>query len=414
MPDTFAVTGPATGASSVLAGLTVAAVPGGPVLGVLLDRAARPGRLLVTALAVYVAGLVVVLAGLGRVPVAGLVAVAVVTGSAGPALSGGWTAQLPGVVRGGSPSRAGALDAMSFSLAALAGPAPAGLGAELLGAPPAVVFAVGLLGLALPVAWRLPPGRTEGRRRRAPPHRRRRKLPPHRNLPPHGKNPPPHREPPTASETPTAPERAESLARSVRRDLVAGVAAIARNACLARATLTSVLTCFANGVLTGCLPVIGEQVLGGASRGAMLMACAAASAVAANALMAARRRRTGPMKPDSVVRRTALVQAAAIALTAVAGPHAVIVAALLFGAGEGPHLTALIAVRHREAPERMRSQVFTTGASLKITGFALGSAFAGPAAAWSLPGALLLASAVVALAVPAQKVVRAGVVPACT
>ncbi|MFJ4340057.1 hypothetical protein [Streptomyces sp. NPDC088915] len=76
-------------------------------------------------------------------------------------------------------------------------------------------------------------------------------------------------------------------------------------------------------------------------------------------------------------------------------------AAFVAGIGEGPQLTALFAVRHREAPERLRSQVFTTGASLKTTGFALGAAVAGPVATWSLPGALLLAAGTAALAVPA-------------
>lgn len=60
---------------------------------------------------------------------------------------------------------------------------------------------------------------------------------------------------------------------------------------------------------------------------------------------------------------------------------------------------ALFALRHREAPDRLRGRIFTTGASVKITGFALDAAAAGPAAAWSLPGALALASSVAALAV---------------
>ncbi|WP_445401735.1 hypothetical protein ACSMX9_09990 [Streptomyces sp. LE64] len=81
------------------------------------------------------------------------------------------------------------------------------------------------------------------------------------------------------------------------------------------------------------------------------------------------------------------------------GQPAVLVAALfLAGFGEGPQLAALFAIRHREAPERLRSQVFTTGASLKVTGFALGAAAAGPVAAWSLPGALALAAATAFLA----------------
>ncbi|MGW2153826.1 hypothetical protein [Nonomuraea sp. NPDC001699] len=52
-------------------------------------------------------------------------------------------------------------------------------------------------------------------------------------------------------------------------------------------------------------------------------------------------------------------------------------------------MTALFAVRQREAPAGLRSQVFTTGASLKITSFAVGSALAGPLSAHSAAAALL-------------------------
>lgn len=70
----------------------------------------------------------------------------------------------------------------------------------------------------------------------------------------------------------------------------------------------------------------------------------------------------------------------------------------MIGIGEGPQLAALFAIRHREAPEHLRGQIFTTGASLKITGFALGASVAGPLANWSLPGTLILAASVAALA----------------
>ncbi|KOG91966.1 hypothetical protein ADK38_00275, partial [Streptomyces varsoviensis] len=70
----------------------------------------------------------------------------------------------------------------------------------------------------------------------------------------------------------------------------------------------------------------------------------------------------------------------------------VVAAMVLAGIGEGPQLTALFAVRHREAPEGLRGQIFTTGASLKITAFAVGAGLAGPLAARSLPGALVTAA----------------------
>ncbi|MEY6567260.1 MFS transporter, partial [Streptomyces sp. PGLac3x] len=66
----FALTGsPATGAL-LLAALTVPAVLGGPLVGVLLDRTPRPGRLLAAALLLYALGLGAAALGAGRAPAA--------------------------------------------------------------------------------------------------------------------------------------------------------------------------------------------------------------------------------------------------------------------------------------------------------------------------------------------------------
>jgi len=67
-------------------------------------------------------------------------------------------------------------------------------------------------------------------------------------------------------------------------------------------------------------------------------------------------------------------------------------AVALVGAGEGPQLTALFAVRHRETPAHLRGQVYTTAASLKIAGLAAGAALAGPLAGWSVTACLLIAA----------------------
>ncbi|MEW2068564.1 MFS transporter [Streptomyces sp. NPDC007346] len=356
----LALTGSATGASSLLAAITVSAAVGGPVLGALLDRAARPGRLLAGALVLYATGLATILGGLGRAPIAVTLLVAVVTGLLGPALSGGWTAQLPRVVRGDRLPRANALDAMTFGVAGLAGPALAGGVAEALGAPAAVVVSAVLITAAAPAAWRLPP-----------------------------------------SAGPAAPSRPVPL----RGAIAAGVRAIAGSPPLARATLTSVLSCAAQGMMVACLPLLGQRVLGGAGFGAALLSCAALSALVANAVLA---RYPRALAPDTVLWAAPLVQAAALALAATGRPAALVVAVVVVGIGEGPQLTALFAVRHREAPDRLRGQVFTTGASAKITGFALGAAAAGPLTGWSLPGALLVASGTAALAAPAFFAVPSG------
>ncbi|WP_406453470.1 MFS transporter [Streptomyces sp. NBC_00876] len=346
----FAMAGSAVEASSLLAGITISAAVGGPVLGALLDRAGRPGRLLAGALVLYAVGLGAVLIGLGRLPFAVTLSIAVLTGMPGPALSGGWTAQLPRVVPGDRLPRANALDAMTFGVASLAGPALAGGVAAVLGAPTAVVVSLALIVLALPAAWMLParPGQVQVAR-------------------------------------PT----------SVIGDLAAGVRVIAGRPALARATLTSVASCIAQGMLMACIPLLGERVLGGAGSGAVLLSCVAVSALAANAVLA---RFPGSVAPGAIIRASALVQAAGLALATWQQPVVLIVAVLVVGVGEGPQLTALFAVRHREAPDHLRGQIFTTGASLKITGFALGAAVCGPVVMWSLPGALALAACVEVLA----------------
>ncbi|MEU9336084.1 MFS transporter [Streptomyces sp. NPDC048290] len=348
----YAVTGSTALASLLLAGSTVAAAVGGPVLGALLDRTTRPGRLLGHALALYGTGLLLVLAALGRLPLAAVVPLAVAAGLFGPALSGGWTAQLPRVAPGTALVRANALDAMTFGTAALAGPALAGLTAGALGAPAAVVLAAALIAAAAPVAWRLPA----------------------RTAPRNG---------------PVSPLTA---------DLLAGARQVRRSPSLARATFASVVCCAAQGMFTACVPLFGERAFGGAGQGAFLLVCAAVAALAANAVLARVRIAAGP---DALVRAGALVQALALALAAGGHPALLIAAAVLAGIGEGPQLTALFAIRHREAPERLRAQVFTTGASLKLTGFAVGAAVAGTTAGHSLELTLLLASAVALLGAPA-------------
>ncbi|MFF4547773.1 MFS transporter [Streptomyces sp. NPDC001406] len=346
----FALAGSTAEASALLAGITVSAVAGGPVLGALLDRHERPGRLLAGALVLYAVGLGVILVTLGRLPLAVTVVIAVLTGLMGPALSGGWTAQLPRTVPGERLPRANALDAMTFSAAGLAGPVLAGGVAEVLGAPTAVLVSALLIGSAIPAAWLLP----------AQPRRDRVAQP-----------------------------------TSVIGVLAAGIRVIVRRPRLARATLSSAVSCAAQGMVTACVPLLGERVLGGSGRGAVLLSCAAVSALMANAVLV---RFPRSSTPDTIIWAGALVQAAAFALAASGRPAVLVVALLIAGIGEGPQLTALFAVRHREAPEQLRGQIFTTGASLKITGFAVGAAVAGPIATWSLPGALAVAACVAVLA----------------
>ncbi|WP_091082588.1 MFS transporter [Nonomuraea wenchangensis] len=395
----LAVTGSPVVASLLLAGLTVSAAAGGPLLGVLLDRARRPGRLLAGCVVAYAGGLLVIVSGLGRLPEAALVAVAVAAGVVGPALTGGWTAQLPSVTGparqdGADPSdagatppdradpsdasdagaaplgRASALDAMTYNVAGLAGPALAGV---IAGGPAAVLVCVALLTAALPAAWTLP-----------------------------------------AVRTPPAAVRAR---RGIGEELREGFGAILGNPALLRATAGSMVSCAGTAMLVVSAPVLGARLTGSTGPGALLLAVTAACGLAANALVA---RRRGPRRWDALLVRGTAVAGAGMALAAAAASASAsaseatsatsgaavswaywvaVVAAGVVGLGEGPQLTALFSVRHREAPARLRAQVFTTGASLKITSFAVGSAVAGPLAAYSVAAALLAGAAAQAVAV---------------
>ncbi|MFD8598924.1 MFS transporter [Kitasatospora sp. NPDC059646] len=345
----FAAAGSAGEASALLAASTAASALGGPLLGVRLDRARRPGRLLAAALALYAAGLLAVLGALGRLPLPAVLALAAASGLLGPALSGGWTAQLPRLAPGDRLARANALDAMTYGAAALAGPALAGAVAVAFGAGPAVLVAAGLIAAALPAAWTLP-ARPDAR-----------------------------------------PDGTSALG-----ELAAGFRVLTSRPALARATLCSVGCCAGQGVLAACLPLLGEHALGGASRGPLLPACTAVAALLANAALV---RRPGLLAPDAAVRLGALLQAAALAVSAASThPLLLVAAAALAGLGEGPQLAGLFAVRHREAPAHLRGRISTTGASLKITAFAAGAALAGPLAARSVPTALALAAGLSAAA----------------
>ena len=135
--------------------------------------------------------------------------------------------------------------------------------------------------------------------------------------------------------------------------------------------------------------MLGAHRLGSADRGALLISAMAAASLAANAILA---RRPWRSEPDIRVFGSTLVIGASMAAAAVAPGWLTMGAVAVVGVGEGPQLTALFAIRHREAPEHMRGQIYTTAASLKIAGLAAGAALAGPLAGRSVTTCLLVAA----------------------
>ncbi len=331
--------------STLLAGLTFSAALGGPLLGAILDRAQQPGRVLAGALGLY-AGLIALIAlSLGHVPVWASIVIALAAGFFMPAISGGWSSRLKSFVADEQMTRASAIDATTFNIAGLVGPALAGLVAAMLGAHWAIAVLVTLLVAALPMAWLLP-------------------------------------------KRPKSTKQSHNT--SLWRDMSDGFKVIITNKALFRITLTSLISYMGIGMLWVICPLVGKEVFGNAGYGGVLMSVLSIGALVATVAYA-----KWPMRysPDAVAFGATLALGIAMLVLAFAGNIIItLIAMLIAGLADGPQLAAIFAVRHREAPERSRSQVFTTGASLKITMAALGAVLAGQLAGISLLVMVLIAA----------------------
>jgi MFS family permease len=341
----LAVLGSTQAASVLYAALTISAAMGGPLLGVLLDRATHPGRLLAWALIGYSGGLAFIAGALGHAPFVTVVAVAVAAGFFAPALSGGWTSRLEDVMPAHQLIRGHSLDAATYNAASLVGPALAGVVTAGAGPWWAMAAAAGLLVLAAPAAWTLP-----------------------------------------------RPAQGHSDSRpSVMADLIAGLTAITHTPPLLRVTLASATAYLGTGMLVVACPLLGSQYLGGAGRGGLLLSVLAVASLIATTVTA---RWPLPLRPDLIfLSATAIAGCGLLGLALVSNATLVIAAVAVVGIADGPQLAAVFAIRHLESPPRLRGQVFTTGASLKITAGALGAVLAGALAEQSTTLLIAVAAA---------------------
>ncbi|MDA2807399.1 MFS transporter [Nocardiopsis suaedae] len=369
----LAATGSEGAAALLFSAATAGAALGGPVLGALLDRSPRPGRLLACALGLYALGAALIAAGLGRVPFGAVLAVAAAAGLAAPAAGGGMTSRLPRLVPATVLPRANSLDAITYSAAGLAGPAAAAAAAGVAGPWGALVAAMLLIAAAMPFAR---DERGRGVQVTAP----------------------------FSGDRPSVPTPSR-----VAVELLDGLRVVAGRRRLARATAATTLSLAAGGMVAVCWPLLGAELLGAPERGTLMLSVAAVSAIGANALLA---RSPSALAPDTLLWvcgaalcTVPLLAACARTLppgpAAAAAPLVLALAAVLTGAAEGPQLTALFAVRHRDAPTAVRARVFTLGAGLKISGMAAGAAIAGVLAERGTGAVLAAAAGTEALALAA-------------
>lgn len=321
-------TGSAALGGAMIAALLVPHVVAAPLVGAMVDRARRPRWILASAVLIFAASLFLVAQLLGRVPLWVVFALLLLGGSCGPAITGGLTSQLPGLVGADKAPRAFGLDSLFYNVASMAGPALAAITAAA--ATPAAAqsllagsAALGALGVAaLPVASH------------------------------------------------------HQLCQEARPSLLSGAKEILRQRTLRLITLSSTLGQVGPGALPVAAAVLATSLDRPASSGLLL------TAVAAGSFLGSLLWTWHPIAPHrSPLVTTVSMIGIGVPIAAAAATPSIGATAAIFGLSGifiGPFGAALFTARTHYAAEAVRTQVFTIGAGLKVTASALGAALIGP------------------------------------
>ena len=323
--------------SPALAGVTVAAITlpsiaTAPLLGAWLDVSGRRRALMAVDQVLIAAVLVALVLAIGNAPDWTIPALTLVAGLTYPLSFGGFTSLIPALVPEELLTPANALEASSFNLALVIGPALAGtLSATLGPASPLIVeAALALLALVLfvriPAVDRFRPG-AGGRLTRA---------------------------------------AIEGLRQVVRIPQLRGV------------TAAGAVGLAGFGLLTVAFPLFAVDHLGGqaSDAGYMWAAFAAGSTVGALGLVRIQRR----FEPWWIVIGGLAAFGALMLLWPLASSLPVALALIALAAlADGPALAATFAVRQQVVPGELYGQVFTTASGIKVGSFSVGAALAGPA-----------------------------------
>jgi MFS family permease len=322
----------------LIAALMVPHVVAAPLVGALADRLRRRRPLYAAGLLGYGAALLGAGLTAGPLPAAAF-ALAVVAGCCAPLMIGGLTSLLGELPVGPLP-RAFGLDAASYSVAGIAGPAVAAVVAQVAGGLWAVAALAVSCAVSAVLVGTLP-------------------IPEH---------------------VPGRHEHARGGAWTVLWSRPA------------LGSVTAGTTLSMAGM--GALPLVAAALAAGT--GDTALTGLALSAMAVGNLVSALLYARFPIRrwrPESVVLAGLFALAVPFAvLAAVPGRWPTLVLFAVAGLIDGPLFASLLTVRDREAPPAVRTQVFTIGAGLKVTAAAAGAALAG----WGTglgAGVLLLAVA---------------------
>lgn len=358
----LAAGGTASDASLLVATVTAVAGIAGPLVGAIVDRWERPRRGYLLAVLILAGAAAALAIGVGAWPPALLVLIAGGAGLAHPMFIGAWSAQVRRIAPEVPPQRAYAVDAATYNIGDILGPALVGIAYVYDAATPgaASLEVVTILYLCAGVALLFV----------AIPHR-----------------------------TTTVPP--DPLHHALK-----GLVIFWHSVSLRRSTIISTLAFVGIAGVVISAPLLGADLAGDAGKGALLLAVVAFGALIGSLVFA-----RWPMRrwgPGTLVVVMTLGLGAAIALLSIVPTFWLAVPiALLLGFLEAPQLTSVLQVRDRESPADVRGLVFVAAASLKTGAFAVGSLLAAALVVWGWRH-LLMASAVIEVAAVAAGLLIAG------
>jgi len=340
----IAVLGSASTGSYIVASLTAAAAVAGPVVGALIDRAKSPRLGFTISIGAMAGGIAALALALGHVPVPALIALAVVAGLGYPALTGAWSAQLPGLVDPTRLRHAYSADAATYSVAAVVAP-PAATALIALGSTAPLWLTVGLLLVAM-IGLRMVP------------------LPSRRS---------------------TRPDT------SLRADLAEGLRTMLGLPALRRSTIITTVGFAGQAAIFVAAPILAQRD----GRGLEFTGVILGTFAVGGLLSAAWFTRHPVERPDRAIIVCTILSGIFLLAVGLAPTTLLLLAsAFAMGASEPPLVSAMFQVRVRESPPSVQGQVFTTSASLRMTAFAVATAVCGwllgPGIAWVIGFGVLL------------------------
>jgi MFS family permease len=329
-------------AGAVVGASTLPSLVTGPLLGAWLDRTPHRRRAFAGNQVLLLVSMGGLLLATGHAPSYAVVLLGLLAGLTTPVLTGGFTGLIAPLVPAGLLRRAYGAEATSYNVAGVVGPALAGAVTAALGASWAIGAAAALSVAALAAVLRVP-------------------MP-----------------------APVVDPSAPGLVRTV----LVGLRHLATTPPLRAVTVTTTLSMGGIGALPVVFPLLAEDLGAHAAASGYLFSTFAIGALLGSVTMASRSPRTGPI-------RVSFLGVAGLAVVFAAASWAPtlpveLVCIFVAGALEGPVLASTLTVRELHSPDWMRTQVVTTGASLKFGAYAFGSGLAGWVVAGHGPRAGLL------------------------